>query len=122
MRSESAVPRLSYCEGELEIYRPSRAHELGDNLDRERPDLAIEVQWTSGGLDKLDIYARLGIPEVWIWKRGHISVHLLSSGAYVEATGSEALAGIDLDALTEQLNAPSASAAIRAFRAKLEST
>lgn len=30
-------------------------------LDVERPDLAIEVFWTSGGLDKLEIYRGLGV-------------------------------------------------------------
>jgi Uma2 family endonuclease len=36
------------------------------NLDVDPPpDLVIEVEITSGILDKLDIYARLGVPEIW---------------------------------------------------------
>ena len=38
------------------------SYELGQ--DRERPDLAIEVVITSGGIDKLKAYKRLNIPEV----------------------------------------------------------
>ncbi|MEG4506483.1 Uma2 family endonuclease [Microcoleus sp. F6_B4] len=34
------------------------------------PDLAIEVVFTSGGIDKLQLYKRLGIPEVWFWEDG----------------------------------------------------
>ena len=34
--------------------------------NQEVPDLAIEVVLTSGGLDKLDLYAALGVDEVWI--------------------------------------------------------
>jgi hypothetical protein len=34
---------------------------------KERPDLMIEVVWTSGGIDKLEIYRRLKIGEVWFW-------------------------------------------------------
>ena len=26
-----------------------------------RPDLAIEVEWSSGGIDKLDVYRKLGV-------------------------------------------------------------
>jgi Uma2 family endonuclease len=44
--------------------------------DRERPQLAIEVQWTSGRLDKLEVYARLGVDEVWWWRRGAVEVHV----------------------------------------------
>ncbi|MEL7314642.1 MAG: Uma2 family endonuclease [Cyanobacteria bacterium J06559_3] len=32
------------------------------------PDLAIEVNLTSGGVDKLTIYQGLGVPEVLIWQ------------------------------------------------------
>ncbi|HYQ91776.1 MAG TPA: Uma2 family endonuclease, partial [Candidatus Competibacteraceae bacterium] len=34
----------------------------------ERPDIAIEVVWTSGGMDKLEVYRDLEVPEVWIWQ------------------------------------------------------
>ncbi|MGL5034320.1 MAG: Uma2 family endonuclease, partial [Microcystaceae cyanobacterium] len=35
---------------------------------KEIPDLAMEINLTSGGLDKLEIYQGLGIPEVLIWQ------------------------------------------------------
>src|ERR1043166_32257 len=31
---------------------------------RERPQLAIEVEWSRGGIDKLRIYEKLGVDEV----------------------------------------------------------
>jgi Uma2 family endonuclease len=34
----------------------------------EGPDLAIEVVWTAGGLDRLEIYRGLGVREVWVWR------------------------------------------------------
>lgn len=43
---------------------PPRRALLGSE-DAERPHLAIEVVWTSGGLDKLDVYRKLGVREVW---------------------------------------------------------
>jgi len=35
----------------------------------DRPHLAIDVVWTSERIDKLDIYRKLGVPEVWYWRR-----------------------------------------------------
>ncbi|HVS22648.1 MAG TPA: Uma2 family endonuclease, partial [Gammaproteobacteria bacterium] len=39
---------------------------------KRRPDLAIEVVWTSGGIDKLDAYRKLGVREVWYWDEGRL--------------------------------------------------
>jgi len=36
-----------------------------------------EVVWTSGGIDKLEIYRRLGVGEVWRWKDSRIEIHVL---------------------------------------------
>jgi Uma2 family endonuclease len=33
--------------------------------DKDMPDLALEVIWSHGGLDKLEIYRGLGVAEVW---------------------------------------------------------
>ena len=46
--------------------------------DADRPHLAIEVVWTSGGLNKLLIYRKLGVPEVWFWRRGRLEAHTCS--------------------------------------------
>lgn len=84
-----------------------------------RPDLAIEVVWTSGGIRKLDAYALLGVREVWYWRRGAISVHVLRGEAYEEVGSSEVLPGIDLVELAKHLEEPTTSAAIRAYRDSL---
>ncbi|MFN6501872.1 MAG: Uma2 family endonuclease [Nostoc sp. DedQUE01] len=48
---------------------------------RVRPDLAIEVVFTSGGINKLEAYKRLKIPEVWFWEDGVLEVyHLRQEG------------------------------------------
>src|SRR5262249_18157414 len=41
------------------------------------PDLAIEVVVTSPLLDKLEVYAGIGVREVWVWKNGAIEVFAL---------------------------------------------
>ena len=57
--------------------------------DVSRPDFAIEVVWTHGGLDKLDIYRGLGVPEVWMWIDDRITVHGLGRDGYEPVPGSQ---------------------------------
>lgn len=98
---------------------PDECYVFGELASATRPDLAIDVIWTSGGLRKLDIYAPLGVREVWFWKRGRISVHQLVAGEYVESSSSALLPGIDLSELASYLDRPTASQAIREYRAAL---
>lgn len=167
IRGESAVPRLTYLEGLLEIMSPSRSHGsiksvigrlvevwcmerdvdfspygswtlkkekdergaepdecyvFGAETEPERPDLAIEVVWTSGRIDKLDVYRKLGVSEVWYWRRGVITPHVLRGERYRVVKKSEALPELDLSQLAGFVDlAPPASAAIRAYRDALRS-
>ena len=86
----------------------------------DRPHLAIEVIWTAGGMDKLEIYRRLGVSEVWIWRRGRIQVHCLRGDQYEPAPASVVLPGIDLDELASYPDRPTTSQAMREYRAGLE--
>jgi Uma2 family endonuclease len=84
----------------------------------EVPELAIEVVWTSGGLNKLEIYRALGVGEVWIWERGAgIKVHLLREGHYQQAEKSALLPDLDLSLLDRFAMSPNQSQAVREFRA-----
>jgi Uma2 family endonuclease len=87
--------------------------------DAERPHLAIEVVWTAGRIDKLDIYRRLGVTEVWYWRKGKIQPYSLRDERYEPVAQSKVLPGIDLDLLTRFIGAPTTSAAIRGFRAAI---
>lgn len=98
---------------------PDECYLIGDDQTRDRPDLAIEVIWTSGGLRKLEIYRRLGVREVWIWRKGALEVWVLVDGAYAARDHSDALPEIDLARVAELLDAPTAMDAMRAFRAEL---
>ena len=98
---------------------PDECYVFGDLGEPSKPDLAIEVVWTSGGVKKLDIYCKLGVREVWFWRRGRISVHVLEADRYFEASGSRVLPGIDLEQLVSFLDRPSASQAMREYRAAL---
>jgi Uma2 family endonuclease len=95
---------------------PDECYIFGPSRERSRPDLAIEVIWTSGGINKLEIYRKLGVAEVWIWRRGDLTPHVLRGESYEAASESEVLKGIDLRELAGFLDRPTTSAAIRAYR------
>jgi len=61
---------------------------------KESPDLAVEVIWTHGGLDKLDVYRGLGVREVWIWKKEQLKAYELRGDAYVEISQSIVIPGL----------------------------
>ena len=87
----------------------------------KRPDLAIEVIRSSGSTKKLEIYLALGgVREVWFWKRGTIQVFVLRRGAYVEASASKVLPGLDLQQLLVFSEVRPYMKAIRAYRAALK--
>jgi Uma2 family endonuclease len=95
---------------------PDECYLVGTDQSGETPHLAIEVIWTSGGIGKLDIYARLGVGEVWFWRNGRIEVHLLREDRYHPATRSTVFPELDLDLLTFFIDQPTATQAVRAFR------
>src|SRR5258706_14729395 len=96
---------------------PDECYELGG--PKEFPDIAIEVVWTSGGLDKLDIYQAFGVREVWVWVDRHIEVHALRSGQYELLARSEILPEIDLASMAELADSANQTAAVREFRMKV---
>ena len=101
---------------ELAGIEPDECYIIGPDQSKERPDLAIEVIWTSGSIDKLEIYRRLKVSEVWFWKDDVLSVHVLSKGQYQTAERSALLPALDLALLCSFLDRRSATEAMRDFR------
>lgn len=98
---------------------PDECYCFGGVEEPTRPDLAIEVIWTSGGLDKREIYQALGVPELWFWQDNQFSIFVLEGAHYVEHQKSRVLPGIGLGVLAQYLCEPVASRAIKAYRASL---
>lgn len=98
---------------------PDECYIVGEDQDKSCPDLAIEVVWTSGGLDKLEIYRRLGVGEVWTWLDGRIQVHVLRRGRYHRALRSSLFPELDLQLLASCLDQPTLTRAVRKFRQAL---
>jgi Uma2 family endonuclease len=99
---------------------PDECYVFGVVANPKRPDLVIEVIWTSGGLDKLDVYRKLGVPEIWFWDEGRIGVYRLRGERYAATAHSVVLRGIDLEQLASFIDRPTTSRAIRDYRAALK--
>jgi Uma2 family endonuclease len=81
---------------------PDECYKLGKLDDDAVPDIAIEVTVTSGLVDKMAVYAGLGVPEVWEWRpsTGTIAVHRLVRDAYERRERSEVLPDLDITQLS----------------------
>jgi Uma2 family endonuclease len=78
---------------------PDECYALGDIGDA--PDLAIEVVETHGTVDKMAVYAGLGVREVWVWEANQLKIHVLRDGRYVINTTSDLLPALDVVELAE---------------------
>jgi Uma2 family endonuclease len=87
---------------------------------RERPQLAIDVEWTRRGIDKLEIYRKLGVDEVWYWRKGVIEIYVLTEKTYARAQRSRLLPDLDVELLASMLDRDSLTQAVRDFRKALE--
>jgi Uma2 family endonuclease len=85
------------------------------------PDLAIEVDVTHSSLDRLSIYAALGVPEVWRLDGDTLAFHVLGAkGAYTSAAASRSFPLVTpadlLGFLQQARQAGDENAVIRLFR------
>lgn len=112
MAQSGTEPDESYCIGE----------------EKEFPDLAVEVIATSGSVDKLAVYSRLGIPEVWFWQNNGFSLYYLreqQSSQFKQTHGyellahSELLPDLDMALLAECIRRPNPLTAAKEFRSRL---
>lgn len=87
---------------------PDECYCIGEKKDI--PDLAIEVIITSGSLEKLEIYRRLGVSEVWVWHINRLRLYhlreetpaeFLDTYGYEQIISSELLSELNI-ALLEQ--------------------
>ena len=64
------------------------------------PDLVIEIDVSRSSLDKLPVYAGLGVPEVWRHQHGRVQMYRLAGGSYVEVEDSAVIPGLSGARLT----------------------
>lgn len=102
---------------------PDESYCIG--TDKEFPDLAIEVIVTSGSINRLELYRRLGVREVWFWQKHRLSLYhqreqtpaqFVDTAGYEPIQQSEVLPDLDLELLTRCLQTSNPLAAAKAFR------
>ncbi|MBD2385924.1 Uma2 family endonuclease [Cylindrospermum sp. FACHB-282] len=96
---------------------PDESYCIG--TEKEFPDLAIEVIITSGGIDKLEVYQRLGVKEVWFFQNNQFKIHHLRGESYEQVTKSELLPNLDLTMLAQYTIAEDPLDAALEFREKI---
>lgn len=101
-----------------------KSYKLASNL--VRPNLVIEVVVTSGGIDKLEAYKRLKIPEVWFWEDGVLELYHLREGSdrpdYERITTSELLPQLKIALLSRCINMTNHVEAVREFQRGIQSS
>jgi Uma2 family endonuclease len=83
------------------------------------PDLAIEVDITSSSINRLDIYADLGVPEIWRYDGQNLIMYHLENQQYQNCSHSIAfplLTPSDLKRFLELKKTTKENALIRLFR------
>lgn len=93
-----------------------------DTIDLDEdppPDLAIEVDVSHSCLDRLSIYAAIGIPEIWRLENDQLQVYSLVDGRYSVVPQSPSfpfLPMAEFNRILGQRNATDETSWIRSFR------
>ena len=98
---------------------PDECYFVGPRGHKKVPDIAIEVVWTHGGLDRLEIYQRLGVGEIWMWEGGEIRVFILTRRGYEPRAKSQVLPQVSLDLFRRCLKEPTQTKAVKKLKAAL---
>lgn len=77
--------------------------ELDPNVDPPY-DVVFEMEVSRSALNKLALFAALGVPEVWRGNRGRVTILLLEGDGYRESLVSRALPVLTADVLTRFLS------------------
>ncbi len=95
---------------------PDESFCIGDR--KQFPDLAIEVTVTSGGINKLEIYQGLQIPEVWFYQSDYFSLyHIKQDGSgYQKIAQSQIFPNLDLNLMAQYVCPDLEPEMVRAWR------
>jgi len=86
------------------------------------PDLAIESDYTNSSVNKFTIYAAIGVPEIWRYRRESLQVYQLVEGKYEKCDHSLAfpfLPVAEIPGFIEQSRTVGQRAAVRLFRERM---
>ena len=67
------------------------------------PDLAVEVVFSSGSVEDLEKYRRLGVNEVWFWINNQLEIYTLLDDSYQKQNSSDNLPNLDVNLLNRYI-------------------
>ncbi len=67
---------------------PDECYLIGKKLV-DYPEVVLEVIHRSPLLNKLDVYLRFGVPEVWVFRDGAFTVHVLDAETEKATVGTQ---------------------------------
>jgi len=108
-----------YIQNEASV-RGKRDINLPEDLP---PDLAIESDYTNSSVNKDSIYAAIGVPEIWRYRRESLQVYQLVDGKYKKCEISLAfpfLPVAEIPGFIEQSRTVGQRAAVRLFRQRIK--
>lgn len=87
------------------------------------PDLVIESDYTSSSLNKFNIYAAIGVPELWRYRQQNLEVYQLVGDKYEPSQTSIAFPFLpiaEIPSFIEQSKTIGQRAAVRSFRKRIQ--
>ncbi|WP_009632251.1 Uma2 family endonuclease [Synechocystis sp. PCC 7509] len=87
------------------------------------PNLVIESDYTSSSLNKFDIYAAFGVPELWRYRQQTLEVYNLIGEKYELSTTSIVFPFLpiaEVPSFIEQAKTIGQRAAVRLFRQRIQ--
>ena len=95
---------------------PDECYLVGKQLD-DFPEIVLEVIHTAPLLNKLDVYAGMGVSEVWIFKDGRFALYALDrdSSQYTLIERSRLLPALDFALVARYAIRPDTPRALREF-------
>jgi Uma2 family endonuclease len=87
------------------------------------PDLAVESDYTSSSMNKHEIYAALGVPELWRYHQKELQIYQLVDGKYelsVKSLAFPFLPIAEVPDFIEQSKTIGQRAAVRLFRSRIQ--
>lgn len=96
---------------------PDECYCVGRRIEEgELPDIVLEVIETSPLIDKLDVYAGLGVSEVWIFQDGGFELYHLTDHGYTRIERSAFLPALDFAILAPLAVRPDQDEALRELK------
>lgn len=107
------------------FYIQNESRVRGKNIvlpDDPPPDLVVESDYTSSSLNKFTIYASLGVPELWRYRRQTLQVYQLVGANYEQRATSLSFPFLpitEVPKFIEQSKTIGQRAAVRLFRTRI---